>query len=106
MRPGDPSWGAMKESPSTRSPGALVRPGENDPVVVTRSYRVWAFADGLWAILIAALAVFVGAFPVVPPERASAKREEQLADDAPEEPTHIARMLASVLTFDCGARAL
>jgi hypothetical protein len=56
--------------------------------------------------LIAALAVFVGAFPVVPPERASAKREEQLADDAPEEPTHIARMLASVLTFACGARAL
>ncbi len=56
--------------------------------------------------MIAALAVFVGAFPVAPPERASAKSEEQLADDALEELTHVARMLASAFTFACGALAL
>ena len=60
--------------------------------------RSATFAAGLWAMLMAAVAVSVAAVPEgVPSEVASAKREEQGAEPGPVELMQAARMLARVL---------
>src|SRR5271154_5085019 len=60
------------------------------------------FAPGLCAMLMAAVAVSVGAVPVEPSDLAFENNVEQSVEDGPVELAHAARIFARVLMVDCG----
>ena len=85
-----------------KSFGWPISVGLNCAFAIDKPYSVPTAATGLCAILIAAVAVSAGGFPVVPPDSAFANNVVH-AEPVPFEFTHAARMFPSVLTSACGA---
>ena len=65
-------------------------------------YRAPTFVPGLWAILMAAVAVSVGINPVDPEDFAFVNSAEHAVDEDPAELTHALRISAKVLIVACG----
>ena len=85
-----------------RSFGAEARSGKNGAFVAWIAKMVVTFAPGLWAMLIAVVAVSCGAVPVIPDDNAFEKRVIHCVEFALPEPTHAFRMLAKVLIVGWG----
>src|ERR1039457_3343680 len=92
----------VKLSAIVKSSGCAVSAGENGGVAVDSAYSAAMFDPGLWAMLIAAVAVSVGAVPLDPADFAFEKSVEQAVKLGPVELIQAASIFASVLISLCG----
>src|ERR1035437_1924655 len=81
--------------------GAALNAGANSGVPAASAYSAPTFAPGLCAIWMAAVAVSIGAVPLVPPLSALLNR----LPHAPVDPTHAASAFASLSISACGTAA-
>src|ERR1035438_5184197 len=92
----------VKTSPMVKSLGWAFRVGANGGLAVARANKAAMSEPGLWAMLMAAVAVSVAVVPVDPPLMALAKSVEQPLEVGLFVLTQAARMSARVLIVFCG----